>query len=127
MLKTRIFSNHNEITYGDYISKKTSCLKPKKINARIKPIPLTCDKSPMKITDSPTSYICSNNIHNLIPCKNVKGVLYPYGKYRCIERSCNTITNIGQRLEAFNSVDAGLNTNQSSTEEYSIFDLFTGP
>lgn len=105
MYKSRLFSNHNEISYNDYITKKrrtamTHCEIQKKINeiSYYQSI-MSCDKAPLKIIHYPTSYICNNNDGDLNMCKQKKDKLYPYGHYMCKSAVCNTCVNTGQKVE----------------------------
>jgi hypothetical protein len=100
MYKSRIFSNHKDVTFNDYIAKKrrTTLIHPEmQKNLMIKKYydQFSCDKAPMKIVDYPTSYSCSNNIYTLSKCKNAKNILYPYGHYMCATKLCNICINIG--------------------------------
>ena len=85
MYKTRIFSNHNDVSFNDYISSKrrSAMTKPelqKKILLNNYYASISCDAAPMKIVDAVTSYTYNNNKYNTTACKNV---LYPYGNYMC--------------------------------------------
>jgi len=133
MYKSRIFSNHHDVSFNDYITNKrrTAMTHPeiqKKILLNNYYATFSCDKAPMKIVDAPTSYTCNNNNHNLLVCNNIKNVLYPYGYYMCKIESCNTCTNTGQTLVNVNNVDSSLAINQASQNEYNIYDLYdAGP
>jgi len=129
MYKTRIFSNHHDVSFNDYITNKrrTTMTHPeiqKKILLNNYYATFSCDKAPIKIVDAPTSYTCNNNKHNLTLCKNVKNVLYPYGHYMCKIESCNTCVNVGQTLDNGNVSNLLLTTNQASQNEYNIYDLY---
>lgn len=130
MYKARIFSNHHDVSFNDYITNKRRMAMThpeiqKKILLNNYYATFSCDKAPMKIVDAPTSYTCNSNNHNLVVCKNIKNVLYPYGNYMCKIESCNTCTNTGQTLENGNNINSTLTTNQASQNEYNIDDLYT--
>ena len=104
MYKTRIFSNHKDVSYNDYIQNKRrfTMASPEmqtKIIFNNYFHNLSCDKAPMKIVDFPTSFTCNSNNHNLIPCKDAKNTLYPYGHYMCGNVSCITCINKGSKLD----------------------------
>ena len=128
MYKSRLFSNHNEISYNDYITNKrrTSLTHPelqKKIMINNYYASISCEKAPMKMCHYPTSYICNNNIHDSNICKQRIESLYPYGRYMCKSIVCNTCVSTGQQLENPTS-DAMLKTNQASQVEYNILDFY---
>lgn len=129
MYKSRIFSNHNDVSFNDYIANKrrSAMTHPelqKKILLNNYYASFSCDASPMKIVDAPTSYTCNNNKTNLLSCKNIKNVLYPYGNYMCRNDFCNTCINTGKTLENSNNNVALLTTTQSTQNEYDIYDLY---
>lgn len=131
MYKSRLFSNHNEISYNDYIKNKrrTAMTHPeiqKKILVNNYYASISCKKAPIKIIHYPTSYICNNNIHDSDGCKQKKEKLYPYGHYMCKSDVCNTCDRTGQRLQN-PTPDAQLDTNYASQIEYDINNFFMNP
>ena len=126
MYKTRIFSNHNDVSYNDYITKKRRIAMThpeiqKKIFVNNYYATFSCDKAPIKIVHFPTSYICGNT-KKTEPCK--VNILYPYGHYMCINESCNTCISTGQPLENGILLNTSLIINQNSQSEYNIYDIY---